>query len=154
MGEPRHTSSSDLGAQPRAQAGIAIPPPGAGEKVAIVGSRTFTNLDAVRDYVSSLPHGVIVISGTEPDSRLGDDQHGVDQTAIWTARKRGLATNVYLPDYAHFGRYRAPKLRNTDIARECTMMVAFWDGISGGTLDVMRKALAFGKPPDIRFEDF
>lgn len=106
------------------------------ERVAIVGSRDYPRLAAVREYVRGLPPGTIVVSG---------GARGVDQAAEAEARACGLLVVTHLPDYARFGR-RAPLVRNEAIVRSCDRLVAFIWRESSGTSHAIRCALASGKP--------
>ena len=58
-------------------------------KIAIVGSRTFENLQLVRDIVAALPANSIVVSGGAP---------GVDTVAVRAAEARGLVDGLCLRD--------------------------------------------------------
>jgi hypothetical protein len=103
--------------------------------LAIVGGRDFPRLDLVDVFVAALPVGTFVISG---------GAKGVDTRAIECADKRGLQWDEYLPNkkLASPGRYFA---RNSEIVLAADRIVAFWDGKSGGTRDVIEKARRAGK---------
>lgn len=108
-------------------------------RVAIVGSRDFHDLDAVRAYVAALPAGATVISG---------GARGVDSTAEQAARARGLKVETYPADWDEHGK-SAGMIRNATIARRCDRLVAFWDGKSKGTKNTILRARNFGKPVEI-----
>jgi hypothetical protein len=91
--------------------------------VAIIGSRDYPDLEAVRAYVRSLPADAVIVSG---------GARGVDSVAEDEARKRGLQTIIYPPDYAKHGQH-APLVRDAEIVAACERLVAFWDGRSSGT---------------------
>lgn len=112
-------------------------------RVAIVGSRTFQNLQLVRDYVQGLPEDTIVVSG---------GAKGVDRTAEDAACKCGLKTQIYLAAWDEFGKV-AGLLRNSDIVRNCDRLVAFHRQNSRGTADSIMKARAAGKSVDVYTED-
>jgi hypothetical protein len=63
-------------------------------RVAVVGSRGYSDLDEVRGYVRSLPDGTIIVSG---------GAHGVDAAAEEAAGQRGHVVESYRPDYAKHG---------------------------------------------------
>ena len=96
-------------------------------KIGIVGSRTFTDLGLVEDYIRNLPLDSIIISG---------GARGVDSCAAKVARDKGLQVVEYLPDYEMYGR-RAPLLRNITIINSSDYLIAFWDGQSHGTKHVI-----------------
>ncbi len=113
-------------------------------RVAIVGSRHYKDLLAVRAYVRLLPIEDVVVTGGAP---------GVDTTAEQAARRRGMIVDVYLPDYEKHGK-RAPLVRNETIAATCDRMVAFHDNWSRGTLHAIGWARRLGKHVDvIRIDD-
>jgi predicted Rossmann-fold nucleotide-binding protein len=107
-------------------------------RVAIIGSRKYSDMEQVKRYVEELPEETIVISG---------GAKGVDSMAEEVARQRGLEVVVIRPDYAAFpGRPRsAPIARNREIVRQADRVVAFWDGESRGTHNAIAFALQEGK---------
>lgn len=105
-------------------------------KIAIVGSRGYTNLDWVRTVVVSLPEGSMVITGGAP---------GVDRVAESTAARYHIPLYVFLAAWDVQGRAAGPA-RNTKIVEASDELIAFWDGKSRGTLDSIRKARARGIP--------
>lgn len=105
-----------------------------GERVAIVGSRDFPNLDQVQEYVRTLPAGTIVVSG---------GARGVDSTAEDEARRCGLTVVSIRPDWERYGK-RAGFLRNKDIVIFAEKVVAFWDGKSKGTAHSIELAKDYG----------
>jgi len=120
-------------------------------KVAIVGSRDFSDLGAVRKLVAELPEGTTVITG---------GARGVDKTAELVARERGLNVIVYHAkwnDLTHpnaniqvnkYGKkYDASAgiRRNEDIIKDADQVYAFWDGVSNGTRNSMGLAKKYGK---------
>jgi hypothetical protein len=104
--------------------------------VAIVGSRSWPDLDRVRAVVDTLPEGTVVVSG---------GARGVDTAAWLAAQARGLRAVVHLADWKKHGN-AAGVIRNTAIVESCDEVIAFWDGESRGTADTIRKARAAGKP--------
>lgn len=104
-------------------------------RVGIVGSRDFQNLFHVEDYVHNLftmDNSAVIISG---------GARGVDRTAVETAKALGMQYLEFLPDYEQYGRYKAPKVRNLQIVSASRYLVAFWNGVSGGTLDSISHAI-------------
>jgi hypothetical protein len=106
------------------------------DSVAVVGSRTFNDyplvvriLDPMKDQISMLISG-----GADGADKLGEryaDAHGIPK-------------QIYYPDWDGYGK-SAAFLRNQTIADECQRMVAFWDGKSRGTQDVIGRAVQAGK---------
>jgi len=112
-------------------------------RLGIVGSRKFPDRDLVEKVVARIafkaPDTIIVSGGAL----------GVDTWAAEEARRHGLVVIEYKPDYDRYGRYLAPKMRNTTIVEDSDKLLAFWDGKSGGTMDSVEKARALGKPVEI-----
>jgi len=108
-------------------------------KVAIVGSRDFSDIFKVADYVDTLPPDTVVISG---------GARGVDTWAIQAAAQRKLKTVVYEAQWDKYGK-SAGMRRNSDIVANCDKLVAFWDGVSKGTKNSIDKAIAAGKEVEI-----
>lgn len=106
------------------------------EKVAIVGSRAWSDYELIRDYVYSLDGNDTIVSG---------GAKGVDSFAEFYARERGLAILVFRADWGRHGP-RAGLLRNHDIVRECDRLVAFWSNKSSGTAHSISLAKESGKP--------
>lgn len=98
--------------------------------LAIIGSRNFSNLGLVADYVRRLPSDTVVISG---------GARGVDLTAAVAARSTGLTVREFLPDWERYGKSAGFK-RNAQIVEAADRLVAFWDGRSRGTADTISKA--------------
>jgi hypothetical protein len=113
------------------------------KKIAIVGSRGFKDLERVRSIVRKFDQGTIVISG-------GAD--GVDTAAEDEARARGLIVAVLRPQYGKFSHLQAPLERNTPLVLLADYVLIFWDGVSHGTKDVIRKVEKYKIPHKI-YED-
>ncbi len=105
-------------------------------KLAAIGSRTFSNRELVFLFVQSLPK----IGSSSPGGAPGPDSWAVE-----AATDAGLRTKVFPADWASLGR-RAGFARNAQIAQHCDVLVAFWDGVSRGTMDTVRTAAKLGRP--------
>lgn len=105
-------------------------------KVAVIGSRSIKNAD-ISQYIPK--EATEIITGGAV---------GVDRLAEREARLRGIALTVFKPDYEAHGK-SAPLVRNKLIAKECDMLIAFWDGSSRGTVFTWRYAEKLGKPVKI-----
>ncbi|MCR9195820.1 MAG: DUF2493 domain-containing protein [Hyphomonas sp.] len=100
-------------------------------RVAIVGLRNYPNPNCVYDNVRRLPNDCIVISG---------GVRGVDSWAVRAAHQPGLAAEVVKADWDRYGR-RAGPIRNAEIVARCDRLIAFWDGLSCGTLNTVVQAV-------------
>ena len=112
---------------------------GKGERVAIVGSREYPDLEAVRSYIRYLPSNVIIVTG---------GALGVDTIAEKTANYLGNQCEVYEADWNKHGRAAGP-IRNKLIVDNCDRVVAFWDGKSPGTKNTIELARKAGKPVEV-----
>lgn len=111
-------------------------------KIAVVGSRNYSDLRQVQTFVKSLPAGTIIVSG---------GARGVDQAAEHAARLSGFPTMIFPADWSGHGR-RAGFLRNAEIVAAADKVVAFWDGRSPGTRDTIDRARAAGKAVEIHYD--
>lgn len=100
-------------------------------RIAIVGSRTGIDREAVSLFVSRLPVHWIVVSG---------GARGVDSWAVEAAEERGMETIVIPAEWEKYGK-SAGFRRNRQIVEESDSVVAFWDGESNDTYDTMKKAI-------------
>lgn len=103
-------------------------------KVAVIGSRGFKNYELLRSTLSTLEISLIISGGAM----------GADTLAEVYAKEKGIETKVFIPDWKTHGK-KAGFLRNTDIVNESDLVVAFWDGLSRGTEDSIKKAQKLNK---------
>ena len=108
-------------------------------RVAIVGSQGYSDLWRVVVYVRRLPIGTMVISGAAK---------GLDETVAKAARLCGLEVIEYVPNWDKYGE-SAGRMRNEQIIDHCDRLVAFWDGTSKDTLDIINKAKAADKEVEV-----
>ncbi len=103
-------------------------------RVAIVGSR---DINEIEDFGSFLP--------SETTSVVSGGARGVDRIARNYARMHDMELIEILPDYKLYGS-RAPLVRNDRIIEMADLVLAFWDGRSGGTAYVIRRCHEKGVP--------
>ena len=112
-------------------------------KLAIVGSRGFKSLALVADFIKKLKPTTKVVSG---------GAKGVDEFAVAQAQARGLAAEVFQPDWKRHGKAAGP-YRNEIMISSVDGVVAFWDGTSKGTQNAIHLATEWQKWLRIYFED-
>jgi predicted Rossmann fold nucleotide-binding protein DprA/Smf involved in DNA uptake len=105
-------------------------------KVAIVGSRHFSETDRVSDYVKALPRGASIITGSAS---------GVDAAATRAARAKGIPIQVMPASFDELADASKSAARNQRLIDACDVLVAFWDGGSKGTRNTVDRALDSGK---------
>lgn len=101
-------------------------------KIGVVGGRNFDNYEYFKDCMSTLniDSNVVLVSG---------GAKGADSMAEYYAKEKGIQCIVFKPDYKKYGR-AAPMIRNGDIVENSDIIVAFWDGVSGGTKNSIERA--------------
>ena len=93
-------------------------------KLAIVGSRSFSDYELLKESVlRSFPNVSLIVSG---------GAKGADKLGEKLADELGLKTEIYLPDWARYGK-GAGLVRNELIIKNSEGVIAFWDGLSKGT---------------------
>ncbi len=102
-------------------------------KLAIVGSRNLSNI-SLGDYIK-----------WSVDEIVSGGAEGVDRCAAEYARANNIRLIEFLPKYERYGR-AAPLVRNKEIVNYADCVIVFWNGISKGTLSVIKYAQRTGKP--------
>ena len=97
-----------------------------GNKVAVVGSRTFNNYELLYKTLS-VYHATTGISLI-----ISGGAAGADTMAERFAKENNIPTSIHKPDWKKYGR-SAGIIRNKDIIAECDVCFAYWDGTSHGT---------------------
>ena len=105
-------------------------------KVAIVGSRRFSDPERVIEYVKSLPPRASIITGSAS---------GVDAAATKAGRARGIPVHVLPASFDELADATRSAARNQRLVDACDVLVAFWDGASKGTRATVDRALDSGK---------
>src|SRR5919109_3011762 len=105
-------------------------------RVAIVGSRHFAAPERVPEYVTSLPKGSSIITGSAS---------GVDAAATKAARTKDIPVQVMPASFDEMADPSKAAARNQRLVDACDVLVAFWDGSSKGTRTTVERALDSGK---------
>lgn len=101
--------------------------------VAIIGSRTFTDKEFIYTKLNNIFNTVypkLIVSG---------GAKGPDTIGVRWATEMNIPVKEFIPDWTTYGK-RAGFIRNTLIINEADTVIAFWDGLSKGTLDSINKA--------------
>ena len=106
-------------------------------RIATIGSRTLWDSDSqelIKQTLNEyLPHITQLVSG---------GAKGVDKIGEHWADQNKIPTLIFKPDWS-LGRH-AGMLRNTTIVENSDLVLAFWDGVSKGTMDSVKKARRLG----------
>jgi len=116
-------------------------------RVIIAGSRDFVNYVFLKEKVDEIMKSerekhpwleVVIVSG---------GARGVDRLGERYARERNLKLECFLADWNLYGK-QAGMVRNrqmlTFARKEHSMLIAFWDGISRGTKNMIQISLEAG----------
>jgi predicted Rossmann fold nucleotide-binding protein DprA/Smf involved in DNA uptake len=101
--------------------------------VAVVGSRSITNIDIER----FIPKGITML--------ITGGAAGIDTIAEQYADRKKIKKQIILPDYERYGK-KAPLMRDREIVNNADIVIAIWDGTSGGTHYTVKYAQSIGKP--------
>jgi predicted Rossmann fold nucleotide-binding protein DprA/Smf involved in DNA uptake len=105
-------------------------------RVAIVGSRRYSEPSRVSEYVNALPPRASIITGSAS---------GVDAAATKAARAKGIPVQVMAASFDEMADASRSAARNQRLVDACDVLVAFWDGRSKGTRGTVERALDAGK---------
>jgi len=112
--------------------------------IGVVGTRKWDDwgrfsevIEAIVEEFELLAYDIEFVSGGASS--------GADSLIRDWAEQEHYELKEHRPQYELYGRYEAPKRRNTLIVDDCDLLVAFWNGRSRGTKDSIDKAKAKGK---------
>jgi hypothetical protein len=110
-------------------------------RILVCGCRDWTNIDVINLILKAQGPGHILIEG---------GAKGADTLAKYVALSLGWEVESYPADWKTYGRAAGP-IRNAQMLSQGrpNVVVAFWDGESRGTLDMIRKTIKSGKPVNI-----
>ena len=107
-------------------------------RVIIAGGRDFNDYSLLQQHVdrwlSRVTDEVTIISGRAK---------GADTLGERYANERGYLTCVYPADWDSHGK-AAGFIRNKEMAKNADALIAFWDGQSTGTRDMIELAKQYG----------
>lgn len=111
-------------------------------RVIVCGSRGWNNRKRIARALAALPPDSVIVHG---------DARGADRIAAEEAGKLGLEVESHPAMWDQVGR-RAGPLRNEEMARlGADHCLAFWDGRSKGTGDMIERAMRHLIPIHIEF---
>ena len=102
-------------------------------RLAIIGSRGFDNYDLMKQTLKQVLQGHVI------DCVISGGAAGADSLAEFWAKEHGIPVQVFKADWNTHGK-SAGFLRNSNIVNRADTIVAFWDQISHGTADTIKKA--------------
>ncbi len=110
-------------------------------KLAIIGSRNFVDYNLLCAEMAKLPKPTVIVSG---------GARGADTLGKKYADEHGIETKIFPAIWHPEGEdgpmdKGAGMKRNTDIIKEASAVLAFWDGDSTGTVDSINKSIMLKK---------
>jgi hypothetical protein len=108
-----------------------------GIKLAIIGSRSFNDLDKLELAIYQL--------NVKIDKVISGGATGADKLGEEWAKLNGIEIELHLPEWEKYGR-SAGIIRNKAIIQNCDYCLAFWDGKSKGTESSISFCKKFQKP--------
>lgn len=117
-------------------------------RVIVTGSRGWTDRSRIADRLCDLQpqRNVTIVVGYNPKT---DRPKGVDRIAYQEAEKLGLLVEPHPADWDQYGK-PAGFIRNEEMAASgAQLCIAFWDGRSSGTDDMMERAKKHGIPVEV-----
>lgn len=109
-------------------------------KVIIAGSRDFNNYDLVEETIEKL--------GLEIDEVVYGGAAGADYMGLLWARKHKVKVKTFLAEWSVYGGAAGP-LRNARMANYGDYLLAFWDGKSPGTKNMIYEMRKKGKHGEV-----
>ena len=103
-------------------------------KIIIAGTRTFNDYELLKKicdetFADNLEENEIVSEGAKGADLLGERY----------AKEKGYKITRFIPDWNQFGKSAGP-IRNREMAKYADGLIAFWDGESRGTKNMIEEA--------------
>lgn len=113
-------------------------------RVIVTGSRSWSNRGQIADRLALLP-------GEDDTVVVHGDARGVDRIAHQEAEKLGLLVEPHPVSNEEWRLSRQAGFKRNErmAAIGADLCIAFWDGRSHGTLDMITRAVAHGIPVDV-----
>ncbi|KRP30103.1 MAG: hypothetical protein ABS28_06710 [Cryomorphaceae bacterium BACL22 MAG-120619-bin32] len=103
-------------------------------KIIIAGSRTFNDYKKLCEICD-----LFLQDQTDVEIVSGANYKGADKLGEQYAKERGYSITQFPADWKRFGKAAGPK-RNEQMANYADTLVAFWDGKSRGTKNMIQIA--------------
>lgn len=104
-------------------------------KVIIAGSRTFNNYNFLKEKMKEIPEVEEVVCGLAK---------GADSLGHQWAQLHNIPITTFPAQWGKYGK-AAGMMRNKEMAEYADFLVAFWDGQSPGTKDMIEQMKKVGK---------
>lgn len=108
-------------------------------RVIIAGGRDFSDYSLLRRKCD------VFFRQKTPSAILSGMARGADSLGVQYANEKGIPVQKYPADWNKYGR-RAGMVRNRQMLEDADALVAFWDGASRGTANMITIAKEAGIP--------
>lgn len=108
-------------------------------KIIIAGGRDFFKYEIVEEYCD------VVVKNISNPFIISGGQRGADQLGERYARERNIPLKIIPANWNKYGKSAGP-IRNREMSKEADRLIAFWDGKSKGTKDMIDVAKSKGIP--------
>jgi hypothetical protein len=116
------------------------------ERIIVTGSRGWHDRQKIANRLFDLPVTCTIVVGYNPEK---DTPKGVDRIAYQEAQKLGLLVEPHPADWERYGK-PAGFIRNEEMAAAGAILcLAFWDGRSNGTKDMMDRSERHSIPVEV-----
>ncbi len=114
-------------------------------KVVVAGLRNYNNYSSAKNFIDE------VLSDYKDDTItiLSGGCTGADMLGERYAKEHDLKIIRHNANWKLLGKSAGP-IRNRKMARECDLVICFWDGKSPGTKNMIQSAREFNKPVKIK----
>lgn len=113
------------------------------KRVVVCGSREFDDPQLMKEkldtYLFFLTDPIIVTGGNKLWSPAKGRYTGADYHAQRYAEKKMYRVEIHWPDWNKYKKKAGP-IRNREMAKVADFVIAFWDGESRGTLNMIQAA--------------
>lgn len=114
-------------------------------RVIIAGGRDFKDYDLLKHWCDKLLitkriyATIIVVSGKQVSQDDEGNKWGADYFGEVYAEENGFEVDPYPADWKKYGK-SAGFIRNDEMSRNAAALIAFWDGHSPGTKNMIERA--------------
>ena len=116
-------------------------------RVIIAGTRTFQDYDLLEKHTTFMLSRKV--SAYETIEIVSGGASGADALGERYAREHGYKLTIFPADWGRYGR-RAGPMRNRQMVEYADALIAFHDGTSRGTANIIAEARAVGLPVSVK----
>lgn len=102
-------------------------------KVIVAGTRSFDDYALLKSELDK------ALPPLSPVTIFSGGARGADTLAEFYAMENDIPVVRFIPNWRIYGISAGP-IRNSEMARDADALIAFWDGESAGTKDMINKA--------------